>query len=177
MRRMRSRAIVFLLSSAAFAAQPVATITSQEPFELRGVSVPVNGVSNWPIAIGDVIGALRSPAEIRFRDGSRVTLAPGSQAVLQRSGKNVALRLQRGAAAYNLAGNSSLVLLEGNTALKPSRSSGVFGDVLLRTRVAPASDPPPLEPVSGSQPPTSPPAPPPPPRGSPPPPSAPPPKK
>jgi len=67
------------------AAGPEATVSSPEPFRLRGVVVPVAGVPSWPLLAGDEIATDRAPATIRFADGSSVVLQQNSAARIERS--------------------------------------------------------------------------------------------
>ena len=155
---MRSVYFIVFLTIGGFAAQSVGTITSDEPFQLRGVLVPVAGVSNWPLAPCDEVATPQSSAEIRFTDGSRVTLDRGSKAVVECKAGGPVLRLTVGAAWYKLTTNSQVVLIDGQKTLTSPGSSGFMGSRSGSRSVvgrAPEADGPPPEPppVSGSVPP------------------------
>src|SRR5579863_3903839 len=89
--------LVSVACAVAFAASPVATITSSGKFELRGVSVKNEGIPSWPVMAGDEIRTLGSSATILFRDGSTVMLSEQAFARVEKSGNKVSFRLLDGA--------------------------------------------------------------------------------
>jgi hypothetical protein len=96
------------LAACTWAASPLGSISSAQPFDLNGSSVPVAGVPAWPVAAGDVITTHSAPATIEFLDGSRVILAEDSKASIEaKAGKSV-LRFLQGSGEYNLAVHPSL---------------------------------------------------------------------
>lgn len=84
----------FCLASASvavvLAAGPEATVTSSEPFTLRGAVVPVAGVSAWPLLAGDELSSGASTASVKFKDGSTAILGQNSSARFEdRDGRQV----------------------------------------------------------------------------------------
>ena len=152
---MRSACLFIYLTIGGFAAQSVGTITSAQPFELRGGRVPVAGVSNWPLALGDEVATPQSSAEVRFTDGSLVTLDQGSKAVLEGKMGALVLRLMAGGAWYKLTTKSQVVLIDGQRTRTSPGSRGFIGarSAVGRAPAATPPEPPPLPPVSYSAPP------------------------
>ena len=128
--------MLFLLTAAAFAAAPVASITSSSNFQLSGAGVIAAGVPSWPMMAGDTVVAGVTAARIRFMDGTLVTLGPKSIAALQSKTDGLSLRLIDGFITFTLAPASALSVYSGNT-LVPARpgvtatastgSAGAFG--------------------------------------------------
>jgi hypothetical protein len=96
-------------------AQPVATVSSEGSFSLRGVSVSNVGVSRWPVMAGDTIVA-DTASVIRFRDGSVVLLNKGARAVVGSVDDAASLRLISGTMQVDQA-NGSRVVVSGSTPL------------------------------------------------------------
>jgi hypothetical protein len=115
--------IASILGAALAAAAPVATISSAEPFQLRGASVPVRGVPDWPLSAGDEIATGAAPAMISFADGSRVYLNSHTRAKLQVTGKQNVLRLMQGDLAYKVSKNSLVSVAGLNREPLPGDSS------------------------------------------------------
>src|ERR1035441_6283646 len=90
------RLILFLFAASAFAATPVASVTSSADFQLSGANVIAAGVPSWPLMAGDTVVAGTSAARIRFVDGTLVTL--GSRAKITVQEKKDDLSLQIGTA-------------------------------------------------------------------------------
>lgn len=112
----------------AFAATPVATISSASSFELHGVTVRTDGVPSWPMMAGDEIATADAPAVIQFRDGSRVTLAGGSRAKVEKSGESLIFRLLTGSMQFLVVPSSSVQVYKQNTAVGgPSGSVSTGG--------------------------------------------------
>jgi hypothetical protein len=107
------------------AAAPIANVSGTEPFKVSGVSVPVSGVSSWPVIAGDELMAGSAPVVLTFKDGSRVTLAKNSRATVEGKSKNVALRLLDGAMAFTLSRGSSVRLYSAGNMV--SAQAGVPG--------------------------------------------------
>jgi ferric-dicitrate binding protein FerR (iron transport regulator) len=107
--------ILFLLAAPAFAATPVASITSSADFELSGVGVTVAGVPSWPLMAGDTVVAGTSAARIRFVDGTLVTLGPRSKVTVQEKKDDLSLRLVNGFISFTLAPSSALSVYSGAT--------------------------------------------------------------
>ena len=61
------------------AAGPVASLTSYEPVILDGYPVSVDGVSSWPLVLGDEIGTINGPVTIVLQSGERIQVAPHSK--------------------------------------------------------------------------------------------------
>jgi len=97
---MKTTIIAYLtcitFAGAVFGASPVATISSSGPFVLRGATVNTEGVPSWPVMAGDEIKTSNAAALIRFKDGSRITLAAGSSARLEQTNQAPLFRLLNG---------------------------------------------------------------------------------
>lgn len=148
---MRKRALIVVIGglsviASALAAAPIAIITSSSSFELSGSSVNIGGVSSWPLVAGQEIVAGTSSLIIVFRDGSRITLAPGSRLKIDSSGS--AVNLTGGSMQFSLASSSSLKIQ--NEGLSVSERSGELysrGTSHLGLKL-----PPPPAPIKGSPP-------------------------
>jgi hypothetical protein len=118
---------VFLfLATALHAAEPVASVTSTEPFLLRGALVTVSGVPSWPVAAGDEIATGTVPAVITFRDGSRVTLNVKSKAKIESEKGRLLLRVLEGAGSYFLVSGSMLRLFSGTSPVPAGTGQGTI---------------------------------------------------
>ena len=116
---MRVAVLLFLVvAMSAFAASPVASVSSSSDFVLRGVRVATAGVPSWPVLAGDNVLAGVAPARIRFQDGSVVTLAPDSSARVEQKDDSLLLRLTSGSMAFTLAPNSTIGFFSGQSALQ-----------------------------------------------------------
>ncbi|MGA9622858.1 MAG: hypothetical protein WBL65_00285 [Bryobacteraceae bacterium] len=128
---------VLALAACTRAASPLGSISSAQPFDLNGSSVPVAGVPAWPVTAGDVVATHSAPATIEFLDGSRVILAEDSKAsIAAKAGKSV-LRFPQGPGEYSLAAHPSLSIFvrDKQTAVKstngrfvPACAGGGGGD-------------------------------------------------
>ena len=117
-------ALLLSVTAIVFAAAPIASVSGTEPFKVSGVSVPVAGVSSWPVIAGDELQVGNAPVVLTFKDGSRVTLGRNSRATVEGKSKNAALRLLDGAMAFTLAGSSVRLYSAGN---QVSAQAGVAG--------------------------------------------------
>jgi hypothetical protein len=99
---------ILALAVCTWAASPVGSVSSAQPFDLNGANIPVAGVPMWPIAAGDLIATHSAPATIEFRDGSRVILAENSEAKIEAKGGKSVLRLLQGSGECSLAAHPSL---------------------------------------------------------------------
>ena len=131
------RLILFLVAASAFAATPVASITSSADFQLSGANVIAAGVPSWPLMAGDTVVAGTSAARIRFVDGTVVTLGPKSKVTVQEKNDDLSLRLVNGFLSFTLAPASALSIYSGNV-LVPAQSG------VTRTVVASGTAMPPL---------------------------------
>ncbi len=99
-------------------ATPVATVSSSGPFELKGNTVPVNGVPAWPVMAGDEIGTVNSPSTLQFTDGSVATLAPKSHAKIEKGLRGqVVLRLVTGSMVVKVPALATLSVISGRNPL------------------------------------------------------------
>lgn len=132
----------------ALAVKPFATITSCSSFELSGSSVNIGGVSSWPLVAGQDIVAGVSSLTIVFRDGSRITLAPGSRFKTDSSGS--AVNLTGGSMQFFLASSSLLKIQNGGllvgerTGSASSSGSLASGGTFHAEPVKPPPPPPPV---------------------------------
>ncbi len=116
---------IFISTVVCLAASPIANVSSTEPFKVSGVSVPVAGVSSWPVIAGDELMVGSAPVVLTFKDGSRVTLGKNSRATVEGKSKNAALRLLDGAMAFTLSRGSSVRLYSAGNLV--SAQAGVPG--------------------------------------------------
>lgn len=126
---MRIWAVTVLLSVTGlmtWAAGPIATASSGEDFSLKGAVAPVAGVPYYPVMAGDEIRSGSAVTTLRFRDGSKVTLAPHATARVEDSGSQVAVRLTSGGGAYSLSQGSAVQLFAGNKAVPTTGATGQF---------------------------------------------------
>ena len=101
---MLKAVVLSLFAASLWAASPLGSISSAQPFDLNGSSVPVAGVHSWPIAAGDVIVTHSAPATVTFRGGSQVILEPNSELKIEFKDKKPIVRLLHGSGKYYLAG-------------------------------------------------------------------------
>ena len=89
-----------------WAATPLGRVSSSQPFERNGVTVPVGGVASWPLFAGDVIVTHSAPATIVFRGGNRIVLEPNSELKIEKEAKDKkpAALLLHGSGKYFLGG-------------------------------------------------------------------------
>jgi len=147
--RKRSLALIFgalMVVGSALALAPIGTITSTSSFELSGSSVNIGGVSSWPLIAGQEVVAGTSSLTIVFRDGSRITLAPGSRLKTDSSGS--AANLTGGSMQFFLTPSSLLKIQNGGLAVgertgSVSRSS----PVAIHPDLRPLPPPPPPSPT------------------------------
>ena len=101
---------LILFSAALFADSPVASVSSSEPFSLRGAEVQVHGVPSWPVFAGDVIVAGKAPAMLKFGCGSLVRLNPGTEAHVSIDGSKVTVHIAKGDLTYKLSKGCPLMI-------------------------------------------------------------------
>lgn len=126
---MRNWAVLVLLSTmglVAWAAAPVATVSSAEDFSLKGAPAPVAGVPSYPVMLGDEVQSGNASTVLRFKDGSKVTLAPHSRARVEESDSHLAVRLIMGGGGYSFSQGTSLRLFAGSQAVPTPSTSGQF---------------------------------------------------
>lgn len=106
--------IVFALS-----AQPVATLTTGGYVKVNGTVLPTTGAPTWPLSAGDEIVTAGDVVVIAFPDGARVTPARNTRVVLRVCDRCV-IRLEEGAATYNMPVASKLQLCALGHLVKPA---------------------------------------------------------
>lgn len=124
------------------AARVVARVTDAESVRIRGVSVPMEGLSSWPVALNDEIATGNAPAKIRFPDGSTISLGRESRVRIEPAGRSYAVRVVSGSVFYDINPASTLRVIDargaaragasqpvGNGAWSANRSGVVLGDV------------------------------------------------
>jgi ferric-dicitrate binding protein FerR (iron transport regulator) len=118
--------LLFLsLVSIAAAETPVATISSTNPFELRGARVPVAGVPSWPLVRGDVIATTTSAAVVSFPDHSQATVEKGSRVEIQGEGNHTTLKLLEGSLLFRWTSDSGVQLKAAERTVAPQPGSQV----------------------------------------------------
>jgi hypothetical protein len=98
----------------ALAQQPVATITSSKPFKLNGTTISAVGVSSWPLAVGDRVTNLTTPAVVRFSGNTRLMLDKGAEFKLERNNGATAVRLTAGAMRFRIDPNAKIQVFAAN---------------------------------------------------------------
>jgi len=131
----------------ALALAPVGTVTSSSAFELSGSAVNIAGVPAWPILAGDSVTAGSSFLTISFRDGSRVTLAPGSRLKIDSSGSSA--NLTGGSMQFLLASGSGLRIFQSSDPVLGRSGSISTGSSPTGLKPELAKLPPPPQPLSG----------------------------
>jgi hypothetical protein len=122
--RLLAAAALLAVSFAAGKTVPIASVSSSQPFELHGVTMPVAGIGSWPVVDGDEIVATSAEAVVSFQDGSSVTLAPGSKLEIQSAGGRVQVRLLEGSMNYRLSESAKIDIFN-----RDSRQTGSTGKV------------------------------------------------
>jgi hypothetical protein len=143
------RLVLLLIAGSAFAAAPVASVTSSSDFQLRDATVNTAGVSSWPIMAGDTMVAGTGSATIRFIDGTLVTLAPNSRVKVQEKNSDLSLQLVNGSMSFVLADSSALRIFSGNTPVQAqpgvATTASVGGSasnaIIISTHPAPPASP------------------------------------
>jgi hypothetical protein len=108
---IRQIVVSLLLATTASAAEPLAVITSAESFEISGVSVPVTGVTSWPLVEGDEVVTKGSGAILMFDNQTKVVLDKDSAVELKRRDRKTTVQLLKGALKYSLPVGSLLQIL------------------------------------------------------------------
>jgi len=108
--------LVLPLAMSASAAGPVASLTSYEPLIIDGHPVSVNGVSSWPLVLGDEIDTIGAPVLLVLHSGKRIEIAAHSKVKLTGSATDLKVEVQSGKIAE--VGKSS----EGSLVLHPHAS-------------------------------------------------------
>ena len=116
---LRHRSTILLVAIVAFgllsfASAPVANVSSTQSFALDGHAITTAGVTSWPVVVGDEITTAAAPALMSFPDGSRLQLAPRSQAKIGGTVDRPKVLLTAGNMQYKLAPGSALSLVSTN---------------------------------------------------------------
>lgn len=129
-----------LFGSVSFAATPVASVSTSQPFTLDGHSVSAKGVDSWPLVVGDEVATSTSPAKISFRDGSSIALAAQSDAKIAGTAAEPVFLLVSGSLDYNLTKNSkvSVTKLQQPAKANKARAAAVAAAVVSAAAITPA---------------------------------------
>jgi hypothetical protein len=111
-----------LFGSVSFAATPVASVSTSQPFTLDGHSVSAKGVDSWPLVIGDELATSTSPAKISFRDGSSIALAAKSEVKIAGTSAEPVFLLVSGSLDYDLTKNSKVSVTKLERPARPSKA-------------------------------------------------------
>jgi len=129
MRKTLLVAWILLAATVAFAQNQVATITSSDPFYLRGATItPGQGVPTWPGLAGDDVKAGNALTIVTFSDGSVVTLSPGSEGKIDLVNGKPEFKLLHGSADYSLKSTSAVELVACDRKVNPKALAGVLTD-------------------------------------------------
>jgi hypothetical protein len=96
--------IIFELVLCTWAATPADRVSSSQPSEMNGATVPAAGVHSRPLFAGDVIVTRSAPATVIFRGGSRIVREPNSELKIEVKDRKPIVRLLHGSGKYFLAG-------------------------------------------------------------------------
>lgn len=140
MHRKILAAALGLFGSVSFAATPVASVSTSQPFTLDGHSVAAKGVDSWPLVVGDEVATSASPAKISFRDGSSIALAARSDAKIAGTPAEPVFLLVSGSLDYNLAKNSkvSVTRLQQPARAGKARAAVVAAALVSAAAITPA---------------------------------------
>jgi len=119
---VRVFAVTLVGAVLAWAADPVAKVTSAGPIELSGSAVPAPAVAALPVVAGDQITTSNAAALVVFRDRSRLTVAPNSSVKVEGGAAGIRLRIANGGAALYPSNGSPILLINpaaGSQSLKP----------------------------------------------------------
>lgn len=86
-----------VFAAVSYGAAPAGSVSSSSAFELSGVHVPVEGVSNWPVLVGDEVATVDSGATVHLKDGSRAVLSVRTRARVEEVDGRLTMRLLSGA--------------------------------------------------------------------------------
>lgn len=89
-----------VLAAIVSAAGPVGSVSSLSALTLRGARVPVEGVPNWPLMVGDELTAGASIATVTFKDGSRVILSENTRVRVEEVDGRPTVRLLSGSLEF-----------------------------------------------------------------------------
>ena len=110
----------------AFAAKPVATLSSVGPVVIDGTEMSAVSSMFWPLANLDQISTLGSRAVLILPDRSRITLASHSTAKIQTDGGRMRVTVLSGSGTYDLASPTSATILVGSRVVSASSTQGKF---------------------------------------------------
>jgi hypothetical protein len=129
-----------LFGSVSFAAAPVASVSTSQPFTLDGHSVSAKGVDSWPLVVGDEVATSTSPAKISFHDGSSIALAAQSDAKIVGTSAEPVFLLVSGSLDYNLAKESkvSVTKVQPSAKANKARAAAVVAAVASAAAITPA---------------------------------------
>jgi hypothetical protein len=124
---MRFALLAFAFAVSALA-QTVASVSSAQPFELRGKTVPARGATSWTVRAGDELKTSAAPATLKFKDGTQLTLDPDSKIRVEQDGSRVVVRVLDGAVDYQLSAKTNLTLAanEKPGSAKPGNSGRLY---------------------------------------------------
>lgn len=89
------------------AAASIATLSSIGPVNVGGVKMAADSVVFWPLAAGDVVNTLDTPAVLVLRDQSRITLSEHSTVRIDQDGNSVSVKMMSGGLKYDLTSLAS----------------------------------------------------------------------
>jgi hypothetical protein len=129
-----------LFGTVSFAATPVASVSTSQPFTLDGHSVSAKGIDSWPLVVGDEVATSTSPAKISFRDGSSIALAAQSNAKIAGTSAEPVFLLVSGSLDYNLTKNSkvSVTKLQHPAKHSKARAAAVAAALVSAAAIPPA---------------------------------------
>jgi hypothetical protein len=111
------------LASLGFAAGPLATVSSSQPFKLDGHAVTTAGITAWPVVAGDDLATAKFPAVLYFHDGSSVQLSAQSSVTVNGSAEEPKLILTSGKLDYKLVAGSKIAITNAAAAMPVTKNT------------------------------------------------------
>ena len=118
--------VMTVAAVSAFAAKPVATLSSVGPVMIGGTEMSAVSAMFWPIANRDEISTLGSRAVLILPDHSRITLASHSKAKIETDGGRTRVTVLSGSGKYDLVSPGSATILVGSRVVSASSTQGRF---------------------------------------------------
>ena len=123
MRSFQSMFVIAALVSAALAGTPLGTVASSGPVLLSGTQIAPSAVPSWPLVSGDEVATTSSPAVIRLRDRTIITLNENSRVRLLAEGSRTNLSLSQGSISFKLVSGTQVQIFALDRILRPQAGS------------------------------------------------------
>jgi hypothetical protein len=114
---VRVFAAILVCGVLAWAAAPVASVTSAGPIQLSGSAAPATAVASLPLVVGDRITTSNFAALVMFTDRSRLMVAPNSSVKVEGGATGILVRISDGVAALYPSNGSAIRLVNAAAGL------------------------------------------------------------